>query len=163
MAYHLAFVNSYSFVVLLKLFDKAVQSIKYEALNNMAFECDDQRQQYNEYLPTAESLLSFIVFDEFLKPHVFENLNLVEYTHSNLINGIEQLDLNTKSFIKARGQIIVNRLTQTNILTRQQLSDFTSQIGIKFEVVDTNLESNKSEKLWKKLLSSTPILIPAIE
>jgi len=161
LAYHLAFMNSYSFVVLLKLFDKAVQSIKFEALNNTASECEDQRQQCSQYLPTAESLLSFMVFDEFLKPHVFDNLNLVEYTHTNLIDGVDKLDLNTKAFIKARGQTIVNRLTQTNILTTKQLSDFTSQVGIKFELLEKNVESNKSEKLWTKLLSNISTLSPA--
>jgi hypothetical protein len=158
MAYHLAFVNSYSFVVLLKLFDKAVQSIKYEALNNTAVECDDQRQKFNQYLPTAESLLSFMLFDEFLKPHVFDNLNLVNYTHTNLIHGLDNLDVKTRLFTAARGQVIVNRLTQTGVLTSKQLSEFSSQVGIKFDVVEHNSEFTKSEKLWEKLLSSVPSL-----
>ena len=158
MAYHLAFVNSYSFVVLLKLFDKSVQSIKYEALNNTAVECDDQRQQFNKYLPTAESLLSFMLFDEFLKPHVFDNLSLVNYTHTNLIHGVDNLDVKTKIFTAARGQVIVNRLTQTSVLTPTQLSEFSAQVGIKFDVVEKNSEFTKSEKLWAKLLSSVPSL-----
>ncbi|MBU2917111.1 MAG: hypothetical protein ACJAZB_000474 [Psychrosphaera sp.] len=161
MAYHLAFVNSYSFVVLLKLFDKAVQSIKYEALNTTAFECEQQRELINQYLPTAESLLSFMIFDEFLKPHVFDNLNLVQDTYTNLLNGTEILDGKSKIFIKSRGEIIVERLSKTSVLTARQLADFSSQVGIKFEVKQVDSELGKSAKLWAKLLASMPTLTPA--
>lgn len=160
MTYHLAFINSYSFIVLLKLFDKAVQSIKFEALNTTAFECDQQRQLINQYLPTAESLLSLMTFDEFLKPHVFDNLNLVKDTYTNLLNGTEILDVKSKLFIKSRGQIIVGRLNKTSVLTAKQLSDFSSQIGMKVELNQEDPELGKSAKLWAKLLTGMPTLTP---
>ncbi len=157
-AYHLAFINSYPFIVLLKLFDRAVQSVKHDALNTTAFECDLQRQLINQYLPTAESLLSFVIFDEFLKPHVFDNLKLKACSGTNLINGGENHDLDSQLFIAARGQVIVERLNKSKVLTAKQLNDFIAQMGIKFEVKQQDAELDKSAKLWEKLLSTIPTL-----
>lgn len=161
MAYHLAFINSYSFVVLLKLFDRAVQSVKHDELNITAFECEQQRTSINQYQPMATSLLSFMVFDEFLKPHVFDNLDLTESTSTNLINGDNILDDRSKLFVISRGQVIVERLNKADVLTVKQLSDFTAQMGIKFEVRQNDLDLNKSGKLWAKLLSTIPTLSSA--
>jgi hypothetical protein len=161
IAYHLTFINSYSFVVLLKLFDRAVQSVKHDALNTTAFECEQQRSSINQYQPMATSLLSFMVFDEFLKPHVFDNLNLVEGASTNLINGDNVLDAKSKVFVLSRGKVIVERLTKADVLTTQQLADFTAQMGIKFEVRENDLDFDTSGKLWAKLLASIPTLSTA--
>ncbi|GHB63070.1 hypothetical protein GCM10008107_10210 [Psychrosphaera saromensis] len=161
MAYHLTFINSYSFVVLLKLFDRAVQSVKHDALNTTAFECEQQRLLINQYQPMAISLLSFMVFDEFLKPNVLDNLNLSSSTSSNLINGDKALDSKSQIFVMSRGQVIVERLNKSSVLTAKQLADFTAQMGIKFEVKQNDLDLDKSGKLWAKLLSSIPTLASA--
>lgn len=130
---HLAFLNLYPFIVLLMLLDKTVQSAKQELLNQIGFECETSREQVTAYQPSAEQVLSFLIFDEFVKYHIHDNL--YGYVKTNLGIGNEQnLHATQKLFLRARTNAILNSLAHIPILTPEQKARFAEQLGIQAEI-----------------------------
>lgn len=149
--HHLAFLNSYPFLVLLMLLDKTVQSAKQELLNKIGFECEATRVNVANYQPSAELVLSFLIFDEFIKYHVHDHIS--GNVESNL--GVELSDVQEgakATFLKARTQAILNSLAHIPILTAEQKISFSNQVGIKAEVRTTSSDAINS--LIKKLMPS---------
>ncbi|MDC2891151.1 hypothetical protein [Psychrosphaera algicola] len=137
--YNLAFFNGFPTYVMLRLFDRTVQSLKQERLNLIPIENFAERKQVDAYQINGDILLSFLKFDEFVKPHVFDCINVPAPIQSNLINGKECPDLKTKTFLAGRTQAIKNLMVESQVLTAQQILNYNQQIGINFEF--QNLES----------------------
>lgn len=129
---HLAFLNAYPFIVLLMLLDKTVQSAKQELLNQIGFECEQSREIVRNYQPCAEKVMSFLVFDEFIKHHIHDSLHADGLT--NLAIELEQCEATQELFLKARTQAILHSLSHIPILTPEQKASFSQQLGIKAEI-----------------------------
>lgn len=131
--HHLIFLNAYPFIVLLMLLDKTVQSAKQELLNQIGFECEQSRELVRNYQPCAEQVFSFLIFDEFVKYHIHDNI--YGDVHSNLgIETAHSLEGTQRLFLQARTKAILNSLAHIPILTAEQKSSFAAQLGIKAEI-----------------------------
>lgn len=129
---HLAFFNVYPFIVLLMLLDKSVQSAKQELLNQIGFECELSRDIVRNYQPCAEQVLSFLVFDEFIKHHIHEALDTSVTT--NIEIELEQCEALQQLFLQARTKAILHSLSHIPILTEEQKANFSAQLGIKVAI-----------------------------
>lgn len=148
--YNLAFFNGFPTYVMLRLFDRSVQSLKQERLNLIPIENFAERKQVEEYQINGDILLSFLKFDEFVKPHVFDCINVPAPIRSNLINGKENLDLKTKVFLAGRTQTIKNLMADSQVLTAQQILNYNEQIGINYEFQDlTDLHAKYANPMAK--------------
>lgn len=148
--YDLAFYNGFPTFVMLRLFDRTVQSLKQERLNSIPIENVNERQRVDRYQVNADILLSFLKFDEFVKPHVFDCINVTSAVRSNLIKGDECLDLKTKVFLAGRTQAIKNVMTECDVLTPGQIQEYNVQMGIQFELQNLDeLQSRYSNPLAK--------------
>ena len=149
--HHLAFLNAYPFLVLLMLLDKTVQSAKQELLNKIGFECETSRTHVSQYQPCAELVLSFLIFDEFVKYHVHDHIS--GNIETNLGVDISNAEEEAKTvFLQARTKAILNSLADIPVLTAEQRASFANQVGIKAEVKPTSSDSYSS--LIKKLMPS---------
>lgn len=149
--HHLAFLNTYPFLVLLMLLDKTVQSAKQELLNKIGFECESSRINVLQYQPCAELVLSFLIFDEFVKYHVHDHIS--GNIESNLGVDISHAKEDAKSiFLQARTQAILNSLAHIPVLTADQKANFANQVGIKAEIKSSTSDAYSS--LIKKLMPS---------
>ena len=151
--YQLALFNAYPMVVLLRLFDKAMQSSKQDMLNDIGMENQEERQRIEAYQPSADILLSFFTFDEFVKPHVLESLNIPNNMQSNLIIGQQEMTPACRIFLQGRTKAIREMLGNTMVLTQAQMERFKDQLGIKFQVDRSSEASLKHEKVLSKLLA----------
>lgn len=149
--HHLAFLNTYPFLVLLMLLDKTVQSAKQELLNKIGFECESSRINVLQYQPSAELVLSFLIFDEFVKYHVHDHIS--GDIESNLGVDISNAKEDAKTiFLQARTQAILNSLADIPVLTAEQRARFSNQVGIKAEIKNTTSDAHSC--LIKKLMPS---------
>ncbi len=129
---HLSFLNAYPFIVLLMLLDKTVQSAKQELLNQIGFECEQSRELVNNYQPSAETVFSFLIFDEFVKYHIHDSLYCDVKT--NLGVKAEQCAEDSQQlFLQARTQVILDSLSHIPVLTPEQRAKFSKQLGIQAE------------------------------
>ena len=147
---HLAFLNAYPFIVLLMLLDKTVQSAKQELLNQIGFECEQSRDIVRNYQPCAEQVLSFLVFDEFIKHHIHDTLHTNVQT--NLDIELEQCEATQQLFLQARTKAILHSLSHIPVLTAEQKANFSQQLGIKAEIKQDISESFAS--LLKRFIPS---------
>lgn len=147
--HHLSFLNAYPFIVLLMLLDKTVQSAKQELLNQIGFECEQSRELVRNYQPCAEQVLSFLIFDEFVKYHIHDNL--YGEVQSNLgIESSQSLEQSQRIFLEARTKAILSSLAHIPVLTAEQKATFSEQLGIKAEIKQDVSESFAS--LLKRLM-----------
>ncbi len=154
--FDLAFFNFYPMLVLLRLFDKAVQSIKQEELNALPESDEQNRLATLSYQPSADILLSFLKFDEFIKPHVLDSLNLDASIQTNLIQGKLGVEPKAELFLQGRTRVINERMAEFQVLTPAQMLDCKEQLGIRYEI---NRPSNLNEKYavtLSKLLDIQP-------
>jgi hypothetical protein len=115
------------------LLDKTVQSAKQELLNQIGFECEQSREMVSQYQPSAEQVLSFLIFDEFVKYHIHDNL--YGSVQSNLgIESEQDLETSQHVFLQARTKAILNSLAHIPILTAEQKARFSAQLGIQAEI-----------------------------
>jgi hypothetical protein len=152
--FRLALLNVYPMFVLIKLFDRNFQSMIQDELNTLPLECEKQRANVKQYRPCAETVLHFLMFDEFVKPHVLESLSVSHGVLSNLVVDEQSLNELEMRFLQQRTSVITNQLRQTQILTQQQLFNGQQQIGINFQL--NNLE-NLNQKYLKVLTSLVPV------
>ena len=150
--FHLALFNAYPMVVLLRLYDKCLQSSKQDMLNVIGMENQVERQNVIGYQPNADVLLSFLTFDEFVKPHVLDSLSLESALSSNLINGDECLDLPAKAFLQARTEVIRDMLNRKMVLTPAQMGTYKDQLGIKFEFHQIDNLAPKHSRMLSKIM-----------
>lgn len=136
--YDLAFFNSFPTFVMLRLFERSIQSLKQERLNQIPIENKAERSKVEDYQINADILLCFLKFDEFVKPHVFECINVAGPVRSNLINGNNNLNIKASMFLAGRTETIKNMMADSQVLTAQQILTYKHQIGINFEL--QNLE-----------------------
>lgn len=147
--HHLTFLNAYPFIVLLMLLDKTVQSAKQELLNQIGFECEQSRELVRNYQPCAEQVLSFLIFDEFVKYHIHDNL--YGGVQSNLgVDSEQSLERSQVLFLEARTKAILSSLSHIPVLTPEQKALFSDQLGIKAEIKQEVSESFAS--LLKRLM-----------
>ena len=147
--HHLTFLNAYPFIVLLMLLDKTVQSAKQELLNQIGFECEQSRELVRNYQPCAEQVLSFLIFDEFVKYHIHDNL--YGDVQSNLgVDSEQSLERSQLLFLEARTKAILSSLSHIPVLTPEQKALFSDQLGIKAEIKQEVSESFAS--LLKRLM-----------
>ena len=129
-------------LALLKLYEQSLTklSLEYQKQNHVAFE------------PTAESLLDFLKFDEFIRPHVMESLGLSEALVPSLLNVKEPKSPELKYFLLGRNAVIKNLLAGNNILTVPQIQKLESQLGIEPELKES-IEDGFYKKFVRQLLS----------
>lgn len=151
--FELAFYNGFPTFVMLRLFDRTVQSLKQERLNSIPIENVVERKKVDEYKVNADILLSFLKFDEFVKPHVFDCINVTSSVRSNLIKGEDDLDLRTKVFLAGRTQAIQSLMAESQILTPQQIQQYNAQMGINFELRDLDKLSTRYASPLAKLFN----------
>lgn len=147
--HHLTFLNAYPYIVLLMLLDKTVQSAKQELLNQIGFECEQSRELVRNYQPCAEQVLSFLIFDEFVKYHIHDNLYGDVQTNLG-IESEQSLEESQRIFLQARTKAILNSLAHIPVLTAEQKASFSAQLGIKAEIKQEVSESFAS--LLKRLM-----------
>lgn len=147
---HLALLNAYPFIVLLMLLDKTIQSAKQELLNQIGFECEQSRTIVGNYQPCAEQVLSFLVFDEFIKHHIHDTLHAIVQT--NLDIELDQCEASQQLFLQARTKAILHSLSHIPVLTAEQKASFSEQLGIKAEIKQDISESFAS--LLKRFIPS---------
>jgi len=149
--HHIAFLNAYPFIVLTMLLDKTVHSAKQELLNQIGFECEQSREAVKSYQPCAETVFSFLIFDEFVKYHIHDNL----YGEVQTNLGVEMdssIADNERLFLQARTKAILHSLAHIPILTAEQKASFSEQLGIKAEIKPEITESFSG--LLKRLMPS---------
>ena len=131
--HHLAFLNAFPFMVLLMLLDKTIQSAKQELLNQIGFECESSRNNVMAYQPCGEVVLSFLIFDEFVKYHVHDHLYGEVESNLGAEAASELTDAQTL-FLQARSKAILNSLSHIPVLTAEQKALFADQLGIQAEI-----------------------------
>jgi len=149
---HLALLNAYPMVVLLRLYDKCLQSIKQDTLNLIGMENQHERDKVMAYQPNADILLSFFTFDEFVKPHILDSLNLSSCLSSNLIKGDDCLNADARIFLQSRTEAIRELLNKNMVLTPAQMGDYKSQLGIKFEYQQIEGLEPKHKRMLSKIV-----------
>ena len=129
-------------LALLKLYEQSLTklSIEYNKLHREPFE------------PTAESLLDFLKFDEFIRPHVMESLGLSEALVPSLLNIKEPKSTELKYFLLGRNAVIKNLLAGNHVLTVPQIQKLESQMGIEPELKES-IEDSFYKKFISRLLS----------
>lgn len=111
-------------MVLIKLYDRALfkLSVEYKKLFDDVFE------------PTAESLLDFLKFDEFIRPHIMESIGLSPSLVPSLLNLTEPNSDEMEYFILGRNATIKKLLVGNNVLTPNQVGKLEQQLGIEHMV-----------------------------
>ena len=151
--FQLALFNAFPMVVLLRLFDKSMQSSKQDMLNIVGMENSAERKKIDEYQPSADILLSFFTFDEFVKPHVLESLNIPSHLQTNLILGQDELSDTSRLFLQGRTKAIRDMLGKTLVLTHAQMEKYKEQLGIEFQVNLSEDVGETQEQVLSKLLA----------
>ena len=151
--YQLALFNAYPMVVLLRLFDKSVQSSKQDLLNIVGMENKAEREKVEAYEPNADILLNFFIFDEFVKPHILESINLDSKIQSNLIMGQDELTPVAKLFLRGRTKVIKDMLAANMVLTTEQMARFKEQLGIEYHLSKQAQNDPRMHQVLSKLLT----------
>ncbi|NVK23339.1 MAG: hypothetical protein HWE10_00285 [Gammaproteobacteria bacterium] len=140
-----ALLNALPMLILIKLLDHEIGVV-----NNLL----DVPHGEKVIEPTAETVLSFLVFDEFLKPHILEYIDQQHYIDwMNVQSG--EVDRTFKPFLEARTKIILETLSDDLVLTATQKRKFSEQIGSQFKLCShiSNLSNYRS--FWRNLLEVT--------
>lgn len=125
-------------LVLLKLYEQSLTKLSLEY----------QKKYQESFEPTAESLLDFLKFDEFIRPHVMESLGLSHALVPSLLNVKEPKSKELKYFLLGRNAVIKNLLAGNNILSVPQIQKLESQMGIEPE-----LKQSAEDSFYKKFVS----------
>lgn len=154
--FELAFVNVYPALVLLRLFDRALQALKQEWLNTLPLENEAERRNVEAYQPSADILLAFLKFDEFVKPHVFDSLHVDSELQSNLIQGELTIEPLAQIFLMGRSRVIKDLMVEFQILTPHQLDKFQKQLGIEIDLAPINEFGHSYGRLLSHLFDIEP-------
>jgi uncharacterized membrane protein len=150
---HLTFINILPMLIMIKLFERTLQTIRHDKLNAVALECDAFKQEVANYQPTADMFKAFLTFDEFVKPHILEQIGIEEGFVTNFVLAQDaQSETINKLFAEARSVAIVDHLRPHNILTLQQMSEYKEQKGIVVEITDVPPSNKVAQRLWQNLI-----------
>ena len=137
----LALLHALPMLILLKLYGYS--------LNKLKLEYDQKYDQ--EYEPTAESILDFLKFDEFVRPHIMESMGIDLHLSPTLLNLTDPHSIEEEYFLKGRNHVIKQLLVGNHVLTPSQINQLEKQMGIEHEVSD-DFGNNSYKLILTKLL-----------
>ena len=139
----IALLNALPILILLMLLDNEIGQVNNEL---MVHEGDKIIE------PCAETAFSFFIFDEFLKPQIFENIDQEQYfTWLDLQRG--EVDYISRVFLEARTTVMLDALSGEFILTPQQKRKFSEQLGSQFKISSHISNVVEYRSFWRQLLN----------
>lgn len=148
---YLSFVNAVPMLVLLMLVKKGIHAIKQDTFNQT--DADDQLTL--NYYPSESLFISLLSFEEFLKPAVFEGLNLPFAEVEQLINGYQGDNTFVKQFNQIKKQQIVEYITKEQGLSKLQINHLIKQKLGSIKLCLSTVAKFKHMRLWQLGLSRT--------
>ena len=128
----ISLLHALPMLILLKLYGHSLFKLRVEF-----------NQKYNdEYEPTAESILDFLKFDEFIRPHIMESMGIDAHHSPTLLHFSNENNIEQTYFLRGRNHVIKKLLVGNHVLTPLQVSKLEQQMGIEHEVEDGQANSS---------------------